>query len=224
MAVPTATPTRADVRRDRERRGEHLQDPLLHQVDDPRGRGRRQQREQDDELVAADPEHGVARAHDADEPLRRQLQEGVAGGVAVGVVHALEPVQIAVEQAEHVVGAAPAELLAEAGEEGRPVGKARELVVARVVQRPLLAQAHVGDVGEDDDARELAVEAGLAALGGVPAAGAAAVDALDLELAGRLCGQPGRREGDRLRGDVVLGPQADAPPPASSRTARRTPG
>ena len=77
------------------------------------------------------------------------LEHDVARLVAVGVVHRLEPVEVA-EQQRHVVPAG--QRLAQPVDEQRPVGQARELVVERaVLQRPLedLLVAHVADAEEE---------------------------------------------------------------------------
>ena len=56
-------------------------------------------RQQDDELVAAQPDHGVALADPGREPSRGRPQQRVAGGVPEGVVDLLEAVEV-----EHAEG------------------------------------------------------------------------------------------------------------------------
>ena len=59
----------------------------------------------DDELVAAHPADGVARAHGGRHALGRLDEHEVAGAVAERVVDDLEPVEVADEHADAAVGA-----------------------------------------------------------------------------------------------------------------------
>ncbi len=56
--------------------------------------------EQDRELVAAQARHCIARPDHAAEALRDHAEQRVAGRVTVGVVHGLEPVQVARQHGE----------------------------------------------------------------------------------------------------------------------------
>src|ERR1051325_289904 len=78
--------------RERERRRQALEHLLR---DRGRAFGRREVAENDDELVAADARHGIAAAHAGREAPRHLLQELVARGVALHVVHQLEVVEVA---------------------------------------------------------------------------------------------------------------------------------
>ena len=98
---------------------------------------------EDDELVAADPRHGVARADDGLEPPRDRLQDLVAGVVAADVVDLLEAVEVDHEERERRDRAARSlQRLLESVVEQRPVGEARE----RVAERERLG--HAGPAGE----------------------------------------------------------------------------
>jgi hypothetical protein len=191
---------------DREGRREHARKPAPHQLDHAVRIGGRQARQEDHELVATQPEHRVAGAHDAGQALRGEAQQRVTGCVAVGVVDRLEHVEVAEEQAQQVVGPALRELARQPALERRPVGQAGERVVGGVVQRPLLTPLQIGDVGQHDDLGRPALEPGHAALGRVAAAGAVAVEAGDLD---RVSGpaRPPPHQVDGLRREVIAGPQ-----------------
>ena len=60
------------------------------------------------ELLASHARGAVEAALRAADRIGHALQDGVAGGVAVRVVHALEAVEVADDQAERLVGAAGA--------------------------------------------------------------------------------------------------------------------
>ena len=98
-------------------------------------------RQQDRELVAAQPRDGVAAGQGAAQPLRDRLEQQVAVGVAKRVVDLLEAVEVDHDDAEAGVGAAAAHRLLGAHREEGPVGQAGEGVVQglMVVQRGLPA-------------------------------------------------------------------------------------
>ena len=111
------------------------------------GRGEREH----DELVAADPGHGVARADDRLEPLRQRAQDRVAGPVAANVVHVLEVVEVDEDERERLAGAAAAlQRLIQAILEQDTVREARQRVPDRL--RPGATQPPV----EGDAARSRA--------------------------------------------------------------------
>ena len=63
---------------------------------------------EDDELVAADARHGVARTHDSLEPPAERAKNGVSGAMAPDVVHVLEAVEVDRDEREgllHPLGA-----------------------------------------------------------------------------------------------------------------------
>ena len=65
----------------------------------------------DHELVAADAADGVGAAGHRREELGHLHQQLVAAGVAVGVVHRLEAVEVAVDRGERAAGEAGLDLL-----------------------------------------------------------------------------------------------------------------
>ena len=86
------------------------------------------------ELLAAHARGSVEAALGAADRVGHALEHGVAGGVPVGVVHALEAVEVADDQAERLVGAAGAlELEVEHVLEAAPVEQAGERVAVRGV-------------------------------------------------------------------------------------------
>ena len=112
----------------------------------------------DDELVAAEPRHGVRRAHGRHQPPRERDQQRVARRVAVEVVDGLEVVEVDEQHAGGALVAAGARqrvdqpLAAE-----RAVGQPGQRVVQRVVAHPLLAAqpAHRGREHVRDAAQEV---------------------------------------------------------------------
>jgi hypothetical protein len=91
-----------------------------------------------DELVAADPGHGVAGPDGGEDPLRRDGEDPVPDGVAVGVVHVLEVVEVDEHEAVAVPGP-PGEVGGARSlvEDGHPVRQAGERVVGGFVRQQL---------------------------------------------------------------------------------------
>ena len=104
---------------------------------------------QDDELVAAEPAHGVARSQLVLQPVGHVHQQAVAGRVPEGVVDDLEVVEVA-EQDADAPPAAPAagQGEVEAVEQQGAVGQPGERVVGRLVLEPALERLALGDVAE----------------------------------------------------------------------------
>ncbi len=107
--------------------GQRLEDALAQR----RAAGREVAMGLDDaELVAADAGDGVAAAHEARQALRDLADEFVARGVAIGVVHRLEAVEIDQHHRQALAGATEmGEFLIEPQIEGAAVGQERELVL-----------------------------------------------------------------------------------------------
>ena len=103
------------------------------------------------ELVAAEPRGEVVAADQPQQPLPDRAQHGVAGRVAVPVVHGLEAVEVDVGQ--HDVGVlAGAQQLDEAAVEHPAVVEAGQRVAVRDVlegQLVGLAGVHVEDLHQD---------------------------------------------------------------------------
>jgi hypothetical protein len=91
-------------------------------------------RQDHDELVAAQPRHGVRLAHCGREPLRNRLQQLVAGIVTEGVVDPLEVIEIE-EQARDV--------------------RAVSLRLGEDLLQPLVEQRSIRQSGENVMLREL---------------------------------------------------------------------
>ncbi len=100
------------------------------------------------EFVAAVARQRVAFAQAGGQPARDLLEQLIARFVAEGVVDYLEAIDVDEEHGESVVvvAAQPVERMAQQVEEERPVGKAGERVVARVVRHPVDQHAVAGDV------------------------------------------------------------------------------
>ena len=92
--------------------------------------------EDDRELVAAEPCHGVALAHPVAQPAPGLAQDLVADRVPVGVVHVLEVVQVQEHQGEGTAITTGAfDLFGESVQEVTTVGQGREFVgVSQQVQ------------------------------------------------------------------------------------------
>ena len=98
--------------------------------------------EQDRELVAAEPRHGVAHAQRGAQARRDRLQHPVAGGVAERVVDRLEVVEVQEQHGERpAVVASAAERVFDAIAEQRPVREVGDRVVERLVGQLLLEAA-----------------------------------------------------------------------------------
>jgi hypothetical protein len=118
----------------------------------PLGQGPRavvpQVRGQDDELVAAQAGQQVAGPQVAGQPRPHLAQQGVADGVAEGVVDLLEPVEVQDQHRGGPAGGHPRVGGAEGLEDLPAVGQAGELVGARLVpavgQGPDLAEGERG--------------------------------------------------------------------------------
>ena len=111
-------------------------------------------RQQDRELVAAEPGHEVGLAQRPAQHDRRRHDELVAGVVAAGVVDLLEVVEVEQQQGAAGPGAgAQVEVLGERRVEPAAVGQAGEHVVVGEVREPLLVAPPLGqvdDVDQDD--------------------------------------------------------------------------
>ena len=123
--------------------------------DDPLGDGdrvtfSRDALEDERELVAAEPRNGVARAHRLVQPGRDRHQQLVAGGVAEGVVHQLEVVDVHQHDGDLRSGPRrPRERLAQAIAEERPVRKARQRIVEGLILETPLELVLGRDVAND---------------------------------------------------------------------------
>ena len=105
--------------------------------------------EQDRELVAAEARHRVGRSRRLHQPLRRRLQQAIAGVVAERVVDVLEVVEVeehdrhaqlrALRQRQRVLDPVP---------EQAAVGEQRERVVERELAQLLLERLALADVAE----------------------------------------------------------------------------
>ena len=80
----------------------------------------------DDEFVAAGPRDGVGLAHETAQAVGDDLQQLVAGGMAEGVVHRLELVEVEMMHRHHLL----------------------VLVMAHRLLEPLVEQRAVGEVGQ----------------------------------------------------------------------------
>ena len=138
-------------------RGEHLRavqvvgsgERFLHPLGDALRLLRvREVSEQQDELVAAQPRHRVARARHVAEAAGDLDQQDVALCVPKALVHGLEAVHVEEEHGEAVVRPPPLERqrLPEPIHEQRPVRQASEAVVERVVDQLLLGHLARRDV------------------------------------------------------------------------------
>ena len=110
----------------------------------------------DDELVAADARDGVRRAHRGGQPGGEGEQDGVAGGMAEGVVDQLEAVEV--QRQDRHVDALPlpaGERVREPVERQRPVRQRGQWIVQRrMAHRFLVAVARDGDGDQRRDRRE----------------------------------------------------------------------
>jgi len=106
------------------------------------------------ELVAAQPADGVAGAHRVREASRHRYDQLVARRVAQRVVDHLEAVQVDEHhRSDPVFALGLREALGEPVLEQRPVGQARQVIVVRQVNQPLLGALAFGDVlGDARDA------------------------------------------------------------------------
>ena len=133
--------------------------------------------DEDGELVAAEPRHGVADADAAFKPAGDPHQQFVAGHVAETVIDDLEAVEVEEEngELEPVRPLGARDRAAEPIREQGAVGQAGEDVVVRLMDKLLLGGLALGDVlvGDDDADRVEVAEAGhsdvepAAALGGM---------------------------------------------------------
>ena len=104
------------------------------------------------ELIAAEPGHRIARAHDALQSRFHLLQQQVAVGMAEGVVDLLEAVQI--HQQKGDLGAVTIRLpdrLTEAFAQQRAVRQTGQSVVVRLILQELFGTLAFGDVGMGAD-------------------------------------------------------------------------
>ena len=98
----------------------------------------------DRELVAAEAGEGVGAAQQVGEPLGDLLDQFVAGGMAVGVVHVLEPVEVEEHDRDAALRAAEAaDLHVEPLGEEEAVRQARQRVASGEELGPLLARREV---------------------------------------------------------------------------------
>ena len=139
--------------------------------------------QQDGELVAAQPGHGVGRAGAGEEALRRRDQQAVALAVAQAVVHPLEVVQVHEEDRDRVrLPLRQRQRVAHAVAEQGAVGEAGERVVEGLVGELLLQALPLADVaGVEHDAAHGRVtrEVGRQDLGAEPRAVGLAEPPLD---------------------------------------------
>ena len=111
-----------------------------------------QVREDQRELVAADPGHGVALAQGRAHPLADLLEHVVADPVAEGVVDLLELVEVDQDDREQAaVAPAARHRLAQAVLEQEPVGQAGQRVVLGEMQHAGFGPLAFGDVGRGAD-------------------------------------------------------------------------
>ena len=104
--------------------------------------------QQHGELVAAQAGGGVGGADGLVQPLREDLEQQVAGLVAVGVVDRLEAVEVDVEhRGPLAVAAGQVQVVLGAVEEERPVGQLGQRVVHRRVPELLLQLDDPAQVG-----------------------------------------------------------------------------
>ena len=153
----------------------------------------------DEELVAAEPRHGVGRAHGVVEPRGERDEQVVAGPVAHRVVDELELVEVG-EQHRHRPAVAPAarERALEPVERERAVRQPRQRVVHRAVADLLVDAAAVDGAG--DDVGHRAQEVGLVGREGAGGAGVRAEHAPGAGAADDRHGDPGARAGLGERG------------------------
>ena len=126
---------------------------VQHALGDQRGLGVVGQLGQDHhELVAASAANGVHVAHHGAGAPGDLLQQGVAGGVAQGVVDVLETVQVH-EQHGHLVAAAlgHAQRLLQAVHQQQAVGQVGQVVVFGQVLHPCLGFFALADIGKQRD-------------------------------------------------------------------------
>ena len=140
------------------------------------------ERQEDGELVAAEPRHGVGLAQRRAQPRRDALQDAVAGMVAERVVDLLEAVQVEQQQRERAVLA---------------VGDARRLVETIVQERAVRQigqRVVIRQVGEAlFDAPALAPDAGVRAARARPPGSAASGRPSSGSRARRSASPPRRR-------------------------------
>ena len=105
--------------------------------------------EQDGELVARQPRHGIGGAHGADQPLRHRLQQPIARVVAERVVDVLEVVEVE-EHDRHVAARAAGqrERVLDAIAEQVPVGEPGQRIVKRQLPQLLFEALALADVAQ----------------------------------------------------------------------------
>ena len=140
----------------------------LHRVHDPFGHaagtlevgGRRQQ---DRELVAAEPRDRVAVADAVVETPGEMDQEQVAEMVAERVVDLLEAIEVEQQQRQRfAVAGRRAQRLGQAVVEQHAIGQAGQGIVHRLVAQPVLLSLGGGDVAHDRDQEPLVLDHGRA--------------------------------------------------------------
>ena len=100
----------------------------------------------DDEFVAAGPRDGVGLADEAAQAVGNDLQQLVAGGMAEGIVHRLELVEVEMMHRHHLLVLVVAHRLLQPLVEQRAVGEIGQAVVMRHVLDLDLGLALLGDV------------------------------------------------------------------------------
>jgi hypothetical protein len=108
--------------------------------------------EQHDELVAAEARHGIHLAHGVGQPPGHRLEQGIAGGVAAGIVDAFEVVEVdvqyrAITAAGMRLGDQPVQPL----HQHAPVRQAGQHVKEGQLADGLGGTALLGDVAPDHD-------------------------------------------------------------------------
>ena len=124
----------------------------------------RHAREEDGELVPAEPADGVVGTDRRAEPLRHLPQQLVARRVPQGVVDLLEPVEVAEEDGHVLLGSRRGESCLQSLEEQHPVGQSGQRVVRGPVthglEEPCLLQRRGGLVGDTTEPGQHVAEQG----------------------------------------------------------------
>ncbi len=115
--------------------------------------------QQDRELVAAEPSHGVAGSYRAEQALTDRGQQLVADRVAEAVVDGLEAVEVEDDHADRAaVAGLPGKSVLEPVGEQRPVGELGQRVMERAVPKLALETVAFGDVLDRGEHRGPALE------------------------------------------------------------------
>ncbi|MNG99136.1 hypothetical protein D3C79_583000 [compost metagenome] len=116
------------------------------------GRAGRQRRQQQHELVTAEPGQTIPLPHQPLEPAGHLLEQPVAGGVAEGVVDGLEVIEIDKQQgADQVLAARLEEGLGQGLVQLTAIGQAGQLIVIGEILDAPLRRLTLRDIFEEDD-------------------------------------------------------------------------